>query len=48
MKTDKTERFTTALEAESHRCQAKFLTSRHIRMHRATFYISNTLRKLMI
>ena len=27
---------------------AKFLTSRHMRMHRATFNISNTLRKLMI
>jgi len=26
----------------------KFLTSRHVRMHRAIFYISNTLRKLMI
>jgi len=30
------------------RCQAKFLTSRHVRMHRVIFYISNTLRKLMI
>jgi len=30
------------------RCQAKFLTSRHVRMHRAIFCISNTLRKLMI
>jgi len=30
----------------SHRCEAKFLTSRHMR--RATFNISNTLRKLMI
>jgi len=30
------------------RCQAKFLTSRHVRMHRMVFYISNTLRKLMI
>jgi len=27
---------------------AKFLISRHMRMHRVTFYISNTLRKLMI
>jgi len=27
---------------------AQFLTSRHMRMHRATFNISNTLRKLMI
>jgi len=27
---------------------AKFLTSRQVRMHRAIFYISNTLRKLMI
>jgi len=32
----------------NHQCQAKFLTSRHVRTHRATFYISNTLRKLMI
>jgi len=32
----------------NHRCQAKFLTSRLMRMHRATFNISNTLRKLMI
>ena len=30
------------------RCQAKFLTSHHVRMHIAIFYISNTLRKLMI
>jgi len=35
------------------RCQrnfwlAKFLTSRHVRMQRAIFYISNTLRKLLI
>jgi len=30
------------------RCQAKFLTSRHVRMHRVVFYISKTLRKLMI
>jgi len=29
-------------------CQAKFLTSRHARMHRVIFYTSNTLRKLMI
>jgi len=34
-------------------CQAKFLTreisdSRHVRMHRVVFYISNTLRKLMV
>ena len=27
---------------------AKFLTSRHVRVHRVIFYISNTLRKLMI
>jgi len=27
---------------------AKFLPSRHTHMHRATFYILNTLRKLMI
>jgi len=26
----------------------KFLTSTHMRMHRVIFYISNTLRKLMI
>ena len=32
----------------NHRCQAKFLTSRHMRMHRETFNISNTLRKLII
>jgi len=32
----------------NHRRQEKFLTSRHMRMHRATFNISNTLRKLMI
>ena len=32
----------------NHRCQAKFLTSRHMRMRRATFNISNTLRQLMI
>jgi len=30
------------------RCQAKFLTSRHARVHRVIFYTSNTLRKLMI
>jgi len=29
------------------RCHAKFLTSRHVRMHRVIFYISNMLRKLM-
>jgi len=28
--------------------QAKFLTSRHARMYRRMFHISNTLRKLMI
>jgi len=28
--------------------QEKFLTSRHVPMHRVIFYISNTLRKLMI
>jgi len=26
---------------------AKYLTSRHMRMHRVIFYISNTLRKLI-
>ena len=30
------------------RCQAKFLTSRHVHMRKVLFYISNTLRKLMI
>ena len=30
------------------RCQAKFLTPRHVRTHRVIFFISNTLRKLMI
>jgi len=30
------------------RCQAKLLTSRHVHMHRAIFYILNTLRKLMV
>ena len=30
------------------RCHPKFLTSRHVRMHRVIFYISNTLTKLMI
>jgi len=30
------------------RCQAEFLTSRYVRMHRVIFYKSNTLRKLMI
>jgi len=30
------------------RCQAKFLTSRLEHMHKVVFYISNTLRKLMI
>jgi len=29
-------------------CQAKFLTSRHVRMHWIIFCISNTSRKLMI
>jgi len=29
------------------RYQAKFLTSRHVCMHRVIFHISNTLRKLM-
>ena len=29
-------------------CQAKFLTSRHVRRHTVIFYISNTLRKLMV
>jgi len=32
----------------SNRWQAKFLTSHHVRTHRVIFYISNTLRKLMI
>jgi len=30
------------------RCQAKFLTSRHVRMNKVIFYISNTPRKLII
>jgi len=30
------------------RCQVKFLTSRHVRMHTMIFYIANTLRKLTI
>jgi len=30
------------------RCQAKFLTSRHVRMHSVIFCISNTLSKLLI
>jgi len=30
------------------RCQAKFLTSRYVRMYRVIIYISNTLIKLMI
>jgi len=30
------------------RCQAKSLTSRHVRMRRVIFYMSNALRKLMI
>jgi len=30
------------------RCQAEFLTSRHVSMHRMEFYIPNTLRKLLI
>jgi len=30
------------------RCQAKFLTSHHIRMHRVIFYIPNTLIKLIV
>jgi len=30
------------------RCQAIFLTSRHVPMQRVIFYISNTLRKVMI
>jgi len=29
-------------------CQAKFLTSHHVRMHRVIFYIPNTLIKLII
>jgi len=29
------------------RCQAKFLTSRHVLMHRVIFYISNRPRKLI-
>jgi len=28
--------------------KAKFLTSRHVRVFRVIFYVSNTLRKLMI
>jgi len=32
----------------NHQSQAKFLTPRHMHMYRATFYIPNTLRKLMI
>jgi len=31
-----------------YRGQEKFLTSRHVCMHRVVFYISNTLRKVMI
>jgi len=27
---------------------AKFLTTRHVRMHKVIFYISNTLRKFKI
>jgi len=46
-KTDETERLQQRWRL-NHRCQAKFLTSRHMRMHRATFNISNTLRKLLI
>jgi len=30
------------------RCQAKFLTSRRVRMRKLMFYICNALRKLMI
>jgi len=30
------------------RCQAKFLTSHHLRIHRLIFYIANTLIKLII
>ena len=30
------------------RCQAKFLTSHHVRMHRVGFRIPNTLIELMI
>jgi len=33
---------------KNHWWKANFLTSRHVRMHRVIFYISNTLRKLMI
>jgi len=29
-------------------CQAKFLTSRHVRMHRVAFYLSNSLKELVI
>jgi len=32
----------------NHWCQAKFLTLRHMRMHRVIFSILNTLRKLII
>jgi len=35
------------MQVES-QCQAKFLTSRHVHVHRVLFYMSNTLRKLMI
>jgi len=37
-----------AKTSDIRKCQAKCLTSSHVRMHRVTFYISNTLRKLII
>jgi len=36
------------VSASKDTCQAKFLTTRPVRMHRVIFYISNTLRKVMI
>jgi len=47
IKTNKTERFTTALEAESP-VSSKISDFTPMRMHRATFNVLNTLRKLMI
>jgi len=38
----------TRHELDNCQCQAKFLTSRHVHMHRMVFYIANTPRKLMI
>jgi len=34
--------------SKQHPCQAKFLTSHHVRMHRLIFYIENMLTKLII